>query len=142
MLTNYGNASERCPTRSYGRSGRQLSIWSLRKRNPGQPPPERKSSVGTPLDCVSPISGGCTGGTAGAFRLQRDERVGGRTRWFLSVPSSSLALARIQQSRPLLSDNDLYIKVKRMGWFISRMGQPSKLDGIIAQHRWHGVNIL
>jgi hypothetical protein len=42
------------------------------------------------------------------------------------------ALARIHQSRPLLSDDDLYIKVKRM--FISRIGQTSKLDGIIAQH--------
>ena len=31
-----------------------------------------------------------------------------------------------------LSDNDLYIKVS--GWFISWIGQSSKLDGIIAQH--------
>ena len=44
--------------------------------------------------CVSPISGGCTGGTAGAFRLQRDAQAGGRTPWFLSVPGSSPALAK------------------------------------------------
>jgi hypothetical protein len=66
------------------------------------------------FDCVSPISSGFTRGTACAFRLQRDARVGERTRWFPSAPSSSPALARIQQSQPLLSDNDHYIKVKRM----------------------------
>jgi hypothetical protein len=45
--------------------------------------------------------------------LQRDERFGERTRWFLSDPSSP-ARARIHRLRPLLLDNDVYIKVG--GW--------------------------
>jgi len=56
-------------------------------------------------------------GNAAAFRLRRDERVGARTRWFLSDPSSSPARARIQRLRPLLSDNDVHIRLS--GWFRS-----------------------
>jgi hypothetical protein len=59
-----------------------------------------------------PISGGCTGGTVGAIRLQREGGVDGRIRWLSSEPSP--ALARIRQLRPLLSDKDLCIKVERM----------------------------
>jgi len=51
------------------------------------------------LDRVLPISGGCTGGNAGAIRLQT---------------------------------NDPYIRMS--AWSVSRTGQTSKLDGIIAQH--------
>jgi hypothetical protein len=74
--------------------------------------------------------------TTGAFRLQRDVRVGGRTRRFLSVPSSSPALARIQLYAVLPSfcrTNDLRIdiKVKRMVYLSDRS---DLLDGIIAQH--------
>jgi hypothetical protein len=43
--------------------------------------------------------------------------VGGRTRWFLSVPRSSPRL------RPLVSGNDAYIRLS--GWFISWAGQTS-----------------
>src|SRR5215469_1806554 len=42
-----------------------------------------------------------TDGKTGAFRLRRDERVGVRSRWFLSDPGSSPARARIQQLRRL-----------------------------------------
>ena len=79
-----------------------------------------KSSEVTALDCVSPVSNACTDGKAGAFRLRRDERFGGRTRWFLSDPSSP-ARVRIHRLRPLLSDNDVYIKVG--GWLSLGIGQ-------------------
>jgi hypothetical protein len=44
----------------------------------------------------------------------RQPQVGIRTRRFLSDPSSSPARARIQRIRPLLSDDDVYIKVKQI----------------------------
>src|SRR5215472_12912045 len=66
------------------------------------------------FDCGLQLSNACTGRKASAFRLQRDDRVDGGTRWFLSDPSLSPARARIQRLRPLLSDNDVYIKVERM----------------------------
>jgi hypothetical protein len=73
---------------------------------------------------------GCTDGTAGPFRLQRHERVEGRTRWFRSVPSPSPPQTRIQRLRPLLPDNDVYIKVRRMVSLSNR--QTSKIYGTIA----------
>ena len=83
-------------------------------------------------DRISPISGGCSGRTAGAFCSQRDERDRRKTRWFPSVMSSSPPLVRIQQLRPLLSANDPYIRLS--GWFISSDRSNFEPDGIIAQH--------
>ena len=95
---------------------------------------DRKSSEDTTvLDC-SPISNTCTDGKAGAFRLRRDERVGVRSRWFLSDPGSSPARARIQQLRRLLSDNDLYIKVKRMVYLSGRSDFKTLRNNCAAQH--------
>jgi hypothetical protein len=72
-------------------------------------------------------------GTVGAFRLQRDEWVGGRTRWFLSVPSSSPPRTRIPRLRPILSGNDVYIKVKQMVYLLDRSGFELGRDFCAAQ---------
>jgi hypothetical protein len=58
----------------------------------------------------------------------------------ISLPSSSPALARIPPSRPLLSDDDLYIKVKRTVGLSDR--SDFKLDGIIAQHNGHSEHCV
>src|SRR5215469_15024685 len=84
------------------------------------------------FDC-SPTSNTCTDGKAGAFRLRRDERVGVRSRWFLSDLGSSPARARIQQLRRLLSDNDLYTKVKRMVYLSGRSDFKTRRNNCAAQ---------
>jgi len=84
------------------------------------------------FDC-SPISNTCTDGKAGASRLRRDERFGVRSRWFLSDPGSSPARARIQQLRRLLSDNNLYIKVKRVVYLSGRSDLQTRRNNCAAQ---------
>src|SRR5215469_2068172 len=83
------------------------------------------------FDC-SPTSNTCTDGKAGAFRLRRDERVGVRSRWFLSDPGP--ARARIQNYGVFLSDNELYIKVKRMVYLSGRSGFKTRSNNCAAQH--------
>ena len=70
--------------------------------------------------------------------MRRDEQVGVRSRWFLSDPGSSPARARIQQLRHLsliqrARARSLYI-YRLSRWFISRVGQTSRLGAIIAHH--------
>src|SRR5215469_1822344 len=82
------------------------------------------------FDC-SPTSNTCTDGKAGAFRLRRDERVEVRSRWFLSDPGP--ARARIQNYGVFLSDNELYIKVKRMVYLSGRSDFKTRRNNCAAQ---------
>jgi hypothetical protein len=66
----------------------------------------------------------------------------GRIRWFLSVPSSSLPLSRVQRLRAaplrqqcLYMPIHLYMPIQRLSGLLAfRIGQTSKLNGTFAQN--------
>lgn len=70
---------------------------------------------------------------SGWFTEIERRRVAGRTRWLISVPSSSLRLARVQRL-PAAPARRQSIYIRLSGRCASRIGQTSKLYGIFAQH--------
>ena len=121
---------------SFGRLklGRKLPRLCGSSREMAREVDRTEFSLGTTLrfDC-SPISNTSTEGKAGAFRLRRDERVGVRSRWFLSAQVHLQIELESNDYGVLLSDKDLYMKAKRTVYLSGR--SDFKLGAIIAQHR-------